>query len=462
MKSVSAELEQPEREKCFLEVVEPKPPLEVIVIGAGNRGRIYSSYSLLRPDRLKVVAVADPVYERAAALGSLFNVKRENLLASYTDVEHRPRIADAAINSTMDQLHVPSTKVLLRNGYHVLLEKPISTNEEEIIELIDLADRKNLKVMVGHVLRYAPFFRTVKNLLNEGMIGRVLAVHSSEHVEYAHYVTSFVRGRWNRSQETAPMMLAKCCHDLDLITWYLDHTRPVSVASYGGLSFFKRENAPKGSANRCLDGCQIETSCVYSARKIYADKNYLWPASVWGDQYQNEDFPDRESRLRILKNDSPYGRCVWRCDNDVVDHQNLIVDFADGAIATHNMFCNTARPTRRVHLVGTHGEIDGDLTEQIIKIHRMTQDARWTTEEINVSETNVAFDTPDGAIQVSHGHGGGDARLIEDFVATILGEPQADGSNSLKHSLAGHQIAFAAEQAMNEGRGVSIKPAKFH
>lgn len=435
---------------------DAKRPLEVIIVGAGNRGHIYSSYALMRPDRLKIVGVVDPVRERAESLAARFEVKKENIFGSYTELADQPRLADAAINCTMDQLHVASTKILLDCGYHVLLEKPISNSESEVIELVKLADARGLKVMVGHVLRYAPFFRRVKQLLSEGTIGRVMTLHSSEHVEYGHHVTSFVRGRWNRAETTSPMLIAKCCHDLDLITWYLDHTKPARVASYGNLSYFKKANAPEGSAARCLDGCQIEGQCVYSARKIYVEKDYLWPASMWGDEYQGDEFPDTEARVRILKEESPYGRCVWRCDNSVVDHQNVIIEFEDGTTATHDMFCNTARPGRRIHLVGTHGEIEGDLTDCEIRIHRMTQDVRWKTEVIKISEADDGFADSNSDIPISHGHGGGDARLMEDFVATIFEEPQADGLNNLRHSLLSHQIAYAADTSMREGRGVAI------
>jgi predicted dehydrogenase len=432
-------------------------PLRVVVVGAGNRGHIYASYALLRPDRLQVVAVADPVAERARALGDRFGVKAENLFESYQAVAARPQMADAAINCTMDQMHLPSSLALLDAGYHILLEKPIASSETEIRQIMDAAKRNRRKVMVGHVLRYAPFYQKIKQLLAAGTIGKIIALHSSENVAYAPYVTSFVRGPWNRSELTMPMILAKCCHDLDLIAWYLESTRPVRVGSFGGLTYFTEKNAPEGSAARCLDGCKIEASCPYSARKLYAEREFIWPASKWGDEFQYDHFPDYETRLKILATTSPFGRCVWHCDNNVVDHQNVIAEFADGTTATHNMWCNTARPTRVMHLIGTDGEIEGDLTSQTIKIHRMSPRDKliWTTEELDVSVKESGA-VPVGAVHITHGHGGGDGRLIEDFVSVALNEHGSDASTLLEHSLAGHQIGFAADLSMREHRMVDI------
>ncbi|HEX2998623.1 MAG TPA: Gfo/Idh/MocA family oxidoreductase [Armatimonadota bacterium] len=422
-----------------------KRPLTVAIVGAGHRSVGYARYALSHPERLRVVAVAEPNDIRREAVAREHQIPAAMQFRSYADLANRPPVADAVINGTMDQLHYDSALPLLENGYHMLLEKPIARTEREVRSLIETARRQERTVMICHVLRYAPFYAKVKELLESGAIGEIIALHSSENVSYHHMAVAYIRGRWNSRERSNPMLLAKCCHDLDLIAWYLSGVPAVRVASFGSLKQFRPENAPAGSAARCLDGCRIEASCPYSARANYVTQN-LWGFYAW-EPIEHLQNPTVEQKLESLRTDNPFGRCVWHCDNDVVDHQTVIVEFANGVTASHNMFGATARPTRTVHLVGSKGEIEGDMIAGRIILRRPNPVAGG-----EYTEETVALDVR------GDGHGGGDAHLIADFVSLLRGEQASRGVTRIEDSLTGHLIAFAADQAMCEQRTVTIEP----
>ncbi len=298
--------------------------------------------------------------------------------------------------------------------------------------------------MICHVLRYAPFYSRIKEAVESGAVGDIVSLRTSENVSYHHMAVGYIRGKWNRRERSTPMLLAKCCHDLDIIAWLLSGTAPVRVASFGGLKQFREENAPPGSAKRCLDGCKIEETCPYSARKNYVDSTW-WEFYPW-EGVEERGKLDREQRLEYLRKDSPFGRCVWHCDNDVVDHQSVIVEFASGATATHDMFCAVARPTRTIHVVGSRGEIEGDLEAGRIVLRKPAPqgpDLGYTEEQIELSVKGDA-------------HGGGDELLVGDFVSHLRGEPTSRGKTRIEDSLAGHLIAFKADEAMTGGRVVKV------
>jgi len=423
-------------------------PLRVAVVGAGNRGTHYARFALNHPDRMNIVALADPDPQRTEAMARRHRVDPAMCFTHYTQLaDHGDRI-DAVINTTMDDLHYASTTALLEAGFDVLLEKPIAGNEAEVRGLIDAAQRTGRTVMICHVLRYAPFYDRIKALIDGGRIGRVMHLHTSEHVSYHHMATAFVRGKWNRAERSNPMILAKCCHDLDLIAWFMDNNPPRRVASFGGLTHFRPEQALDGATDRCLDGCPHETTCVYSARRLYVDRD-LWGPYVW-DTRTRDEAPSREVKLEQLRTTSPYGRCVWRCDNDVVDHQTVNITFDSGATASHDMICTSARSTRTIHLTGTRGEIVGDLTDGtlLVRASDPAQDDGYTEQRIDIE-----IDPEDMAA-----HGGGDDRLIADFVDTLQDRPTAHQRTHIDASLHGHLIAFAAEQSRLEGRTIEIKP----
>lgn len=411
------------------------PPVTVALVGAGHRGVGYATYALQHPDRMKMVAVADPNVSRRNEFGDAHKIPNEARFASH-EALLKQKIADAVINGTMDQDHHKTALPLLKAGYHMLLEKPIAPAESEVKELIATAGKGNLKVMICHVLRYAPFYAAIKEAITSGRLGDLVTIRTSEHVSYHHMAVGYIRGKWNKKHTSTPMLLAKCCHDLDIVAWLMSGVDPVRVSSFGGLKQFKPENAPNGSAKRCLDGCTIEPDCPYSAKKMYVDSTW-WEFYAWEDA-QARGHTSTEAKLKSLKTDSPFGRCVWHCDNDVVDHQSVLIEFANGVTATHDMYTATARPTRTIHLVGSKGELEGDLEDGKIVIRTPApkgNDLGFKEEKIDLS---VKGDS----------HGGGDANLVADFVSWLRNEPTSPGKTRIEDSLAGHRIAFAADHAM--------------
>lgn len=423
-------------------------PVTAVIVGAGHRAVTYAAYSEQRPDRLRIVGVADPSELRRRRAAERFGVPESACLESVDELAARPRFADAAINGTMDQLHVPTSVPLLDAGYHLLLEKPFATGRDEMRALVDAASRNGSHVMVCHVLRYTPFYRAIKERVAAGAIGDVVSVQTVEHVSYHHMAVGFVRGKWRSRAETgSSMLMAKCCHDLDLVVWMKAGSRPAAVSSFGSRSYFRAENAPPGAGTRCLVDCPIEPDCLYSARKHYLDHPDRWSFYVWSG-LEDIDSPTDEQRLELLKT-SDYGRCVWRMDNDVVDRQAVAIEFDDGSTATHNMVGGAARPSRSIHLVGTTGEIQGVFEEQSFTVRRIDPGTEYSEERV---DTDVSGDMQ-GAFG---GHGGGDLRLVDDFVSLVQGEPRSISCTSLDDSIASHLIGFAADAAMEERRVVDL------
>lgn len=418
-------------------------PITAVIVGAGHRSLLYASYAETNPGQFRIVGVVDPDPERRKSTAERFGFPMEHCFASVEQLTAIPRLADAAINGTMDHLHVQTTLPLLKAGYDVLLEKPIGISEEEVMELHHTAKSYGRTVMICHVLRYAPFYANIRQQLETGVIGDIIAIQTEENVSYHHMSTAFVRGKWNSIENCgSPMLMAKCCHDLDLIAWLKGGIRPVKVSSFGSLYQFRKEKAPEGSGTRCLADCPLEETCTYSAKRMYVQQN-LWGAYVWDRTDLATD--DIEGKLESLRTTNPYGRCVWRCDNDVVDHQSVIVEFEDGSTASHSLTGATAKPSRTIHITGTKGEISGTMEEGSFVIRRPNDVPGQTYTEETI-KLNVTADM----------HGGGDLRLVADFVSALRGETPSLSSTSLEKSIYGHQIGFAAERSRTENRIAEI------
>jgi predicted dehydrogenase len=419
-------------------------PITAVVVGAGHRAMLYASYAKLHPDRLRIVGVVEPDPVRRSKAAELYTVPVSACFASVDQLITSPKIADSVINGTMDDLHVKTTIPLLEAGYHVLLEKPIGVNMKEILELQEVAHRFNRIVMICHVLRYAPFYAAVRKVIEQGEIGKIINVQTAEHVSYHHTAVSFIRGKWNNEKNCgSPMLIQKCCHDLDIIAWMMGGARPVKVASFGSLMQFKPEFAPEGAGKRCLVDCQIEDSCAYSARKNYLDQG-LWGFYVWNNEYLGASLTEEEKWIH-LRDTSPYGRCVWHCDNDVVDHQSVIMEFEGGATASHNMIGATARPCRTLYIVGSQGEIQGTLEDGhfVIRKPDPRKGKSFTEKEITIDVTDDS-------------HGGGDLLLVEDFVRVLQGSQPSISYTVLDESIYGHVIGFAAEKSRKQQQVESI------
>ncbi|TVQ18284.1 MAG: gfo/Idh/MocA family oxidoreductase [Spirochaetaceae bacterium] len=424
--------------------------LSCVIVGAGHRAVAYASYALTNPDELEVVAVADPSPLRRELAAKRFGLPPERCFESAEALAAGPMLADFAINGTMDHQHVPTSLPLLDRGYDLLLEKPFATNESELWTLVESARRNGRRIAICHVLRHAPFYEAIRSRVAGGLIGDILNVQAVEHVSYHHMGIGFIRGKWSRTDYCrSTMLMSKSCHDLDLLAWMKSGVAPVRVSSFGSNFQFRSERAPAGAGTRCVVDCPIESDCLYSARKHYLDHPKRWAFYVW-DSLEHIDEPTDEDRLESLRT-SPYGRCVWKTDMNVVDHQSVVVEFADGCTATLNMIGGAAKPSRSIHLVGTHGEIQGNLEDSRFAVrHIDPRPGHEYSQEI--VDLNVGGDMT-GA---RGGHGGGDERLVADFLRYLNGESPSLSSTTLDDSIAGHLIGFSANRSLDEGRTVDI------
>lgn len=408
--------------------------VSVALIGAGERGmNCYAPYALRNPQEIEFVAVADADPEKVEKFKTTYNLSEDMCFGSWEEMLERPKLADAVIICTSDRLHYIPTIKALERGYHVLLEKPMSPDPLECIKLDEGARMYKRLLSVCHVLRYTDFYSTVKKLLDEGKIGDLVSIHHIENVGYWHQAHSFVRGNWRNSKESSPMILAKCCHDTDILLW-LANADCERIASFGSLMHFKKENAPKGAPERCLDGCPAEKSCPYYAPDLYLTENTDWPTSAIS--------LDRslEARIKALK-EGPYGRCVYHCDNDVVDHQVVSMEFSNGVTATFTMCAFSHDVFRETKLMGTMGEICGSPEKNVIEVYDFKSGKK---EVINLSSSEF-------------GHSGGDDGIMRDFVRLVRSDGREQGRTDSSISVQSHLIAFAAEKSRLEKRTVDLK-----
>ena len=409
-------------------------PITVTLIGAGMRGMIYTGYAVSKPHELQIVAVADPDVQKRQLCQEKYGIADNRCYESWDDLFAGPRVSDAVFICTQDRDHYEPTMKALSAGYHVLLEKPMSPHWEQCLAMGRQAEEHYRVFTICHVLRYSPFFQTIKRILDEGRIGRLMSIQHNENVAYWHQAHSYVRGKWRRTDESSPMILAKSCHDLDIIQW-LAGTPCVSVASYGHLSHFRPEEAPPGAPQFCLDGCPVEDSCVYYAPDIYLKPDGGWKAaSVCAD-------PSYEARYAALKK-GPYGRCVYHCDNDVVDHQVVSLSFEQDITAVFTMSAFTNDSSRTLKLMGTRGELRASMDRNEIEITLFGSGQRET----------ITLTDPGGHV----GHGGGDLRLVRDFVQAVRHHGSYDSATSAKASVQSHLMAFAAERSRLEQRMVPL------
>ncbi|GAB6988558.1 Gfo/Idh/MocA family protein [Paenibacillus pini] len=409
--------------------------ITVALIGAGLRGINYLEYALQHPHELEVVAVAEPVQERRDNFKAKHSLADEVCYESWDDLLNQPRLADAVLICTQDTQHFEPTMRALEAGYHVLLEKPMSPNPEECILMEEMATKVNRVFSICHVLRYTQFFSTIKELLQQGTIGQLMSIQHNENVGYWHQAHSFVRGNWRRKDESSPMILAKSCHDLDILLWLAD-AECVRVSSFGSLTHFTAQQAPEGAPLRCLDGCPVADDCLYYAPKHYLTDDTNWPTSAISDDMSYD------ARYQALLN-GPYGRCVYHCDNDVVDHQVVNLEFANAVTAAFTMSAFTRDVSRTMKLMGTKGEIRGAMEKNEIEI------LHFGSGKVE----RIRFEDMGGHV----GHGGGDMGLFKDFLRLVRDDGKSQGLTSAAHSVQSHLMAFAAEQSRIDGNTIVLQ-----
>ena len=430
-------------------IIMEQKPVTAIIVGAGHRAFVYSKLAKTDPDKLKIVGVADPNPVRRQKAMEEFGFGEDMCFESADELAEKGKLADAIINGTMDEQHLVTSIPLLNAGYDMLLEKPFAVNEKEMRELVACAKKNNSKVMICHVLRYTPFYYGIKEIVNSGEIGDIINIQTTEHVSYHHLSTSYVRGKWANSKKChTSMLLAKCCHDLDIMMWMMSETKPKKISSFGGKFQFKPENAPAGAGTICMKDCPLVDTCVYSTKRLYIDHPDRWAFYVW-DALEGIKNPTIEDKINLMKSDSPYARCIYKCDNDVVDHQSVMVEFESGATGTHNMVGGSSEPRRDIHIIGTKGEIFGNFEDSKFTVLKINPSPDAHNEECDVEEHDLRV-TGD-MVGAYGGHGGGDERLAADFVKFIRGEEHSLACTSIFDSVAGHLSVYLADQSRENG-----------
>lgn len=412
--------------------------MRLALIGAGQRGMIYAEYACFQKN-IEIAAVVEPHDERRAIAAEKFHIAPENCFrdADSFFAAHIP--CDAVIIASMDKDHYKEAMAALECNYDLLLEKPISPDIGECIGIWQKAKAHKRKVIVCHVLRYTNFFSEIKRILDSGELGRVIAIQHNENVGNYHMAHSFVRGNWRNSEQSSPIIMQKSCHDMDILTWLVG-SEAKRISSFGSLVHFRPENAPEGSAERCLD-CKLGESCHYNALRAYLPVRGSWPATLLGSDQSEEG-------IRRALETSQYGRCVYHCDNNVCDHQVTLIEFKNGVHASFILSGFTNRMNRTLKIMCEQGEIRAEDEHGIIEITRFNANAVERTEQQVIR-----------AELVGGAHGGGDVLLMEDFLETI----QTGGTDSrtlIDRSVESHIMACAAEESRVTGKVVDMDELK--
>ncbi len=416
--------------------------LKVALVGAGNRGTTYTDKMLERPDKFQVVAVAEPIESRREDIKKKHGIADDMCFTDWREMFKNGKIADVAIVATMDRDHFEPAMAAIDLKYDLLLEKPVSPEPEECIKIANNAEKNGVKVIVCHVLRYTPMFNKIKDIIESGKIGRVMSINHEECVGNVHQSHSFVRGNWGNSDKSSCMLLQKSCHDMDILQWLLDK-KCKKVQSFGTLSYFTRENAPEGSPEYCIEGCPMADTCHYNAVKLYLDdKENDWFRTTC----TREANPTDEMVEKSLRT-TQYGKCVYKCDNNVVDHQTVNLLFEDNVTVTFTMNAFN-KGGRFLHIMGTNGELraaaDGDSPIEVFD---------FDTRETEIIEITAA----DG---ITGGHGGGDDGIVDALHGAITGTYTGRSLSDVGISCNNHLIVFAAEESRKTNTVIDFEEYK--
>ncbi len=416
--------------------------LKVILIGAGSRGQSYTN--LMTDDRFKVVAVAEPFEERREYIKTKHNIPDNMCFSDWKDVLALPKMADLVIISTQDRMHYEPAMKAISLEYNLLLEKPAAPTPQECLDIAAFAKEKGVKILVCHVLRYTPFYSKIKELILEDKLGKVISVHHNECVGNVHQSHSYVRGNWHSTEKSSNMLLAKSCHDIDIIQWLVD-SKCTKTHSFGSLSYFTKENAPDGAPDYCIDGCPHAEECYYNAVKLYLeDEDNSW----FRGTSTNMVNPTNEDVEYALRN-TQYGKCVFKCENDVVDHQVVNMEFENGATASFNM-CAFNLGGRHTRVMGTKGELYGDMDNDIIDLYD------FATREHTI--IHPAKGIVDGSL--AGGHGGGDSGILNTLYKYLTEGYDGAWLSEIEISVENHLATFAAEESRLKNKVVNVEDFK--
>jgi predicted dehydrogenase len=465
--------------------------ITAILIGAGNRGMdTYGTFALKYPGKLKFVAVAEPIRYRREKFAQIHEIPSNRSYNTWEDMLSENKIADVAFICTQDQMHVEPTLEALDKGYNVLLEKPMAHTLEGCIKIFKKVEETSRILGVCHVLRYTNFFSTIKDTIQKGLLGDIVNISHRENVSWYHMAHSFVRGNWRNVKSSSPMILAKCCHDLDLLYWMVG-AKTKKISSFGGLKHFASMNAPKNSPDYCVEGCPIESSCLYYAPRIYINivpiiqvleksnqigfkilanlrKKHIklltmlskpikllhrlrywreWPVEPLYSGLPEESIEDYsdETKMKILKT-SPYGRCVYKCDNDVVDHQVVNIEFENNVTANLIMHGFSEREGRTLRIDGTKATLYGQFSDSGQEI-LLFDHFSGTEKVIFTQKLSIG----------SSGHGGGDFALVDAFLETLLNKSKSQPLTNAYETLESHLMAFAANESRLQAKVIDMQ-----
>lgn len=418
----------------------------VAILGLGSRGQNYGKH-LFKKEGVEIVAICDKLQPKIDKFSKIWNIPQDKCFTSDEEFFAKGKMADVLLVTTQDKDHYGHAVKALNLGYHLLLEKPVSPVIEETLEIERLAREKNRKVLVCHVLRYAPYYKKVKEIISSGMLGDIMTIEHSEHIAYWHFTHSYVRGLWRKESETSPMLLAKCCHDMDLLYWFCD-SKAKKLNSFGELRFFRKENAPAGCADNCFD-CKYRKECLYDAEKLYVGEKTAFGRKKKVFQWSPTAFSlskDKDDVLNALKNDPKgklWARCVYRCDNDVCDSQTINMDMQNGIKISVTVDAFNSKDHRHTEIRGTKGELYADDSGSVLYLHLFGKKPKKIIVNI---------------IPVIKGHFGGDQGVINAIMNfDIDTNEQSSDYSWIKDTVESHRIVAAAELSRKEGgRVVSL------
>lgn len=419
-------------------------PIKVVILGCGSRGKGFAKRMAALPQMYQVVAVADPLEKCLEQMQDILGIAPEDCYSDWREILSQPKMADVAVIATMDKDHYEPAMAAIEQGYHLLLEKPVAPTPEECADIAHAAEKAGVAVVVCHVLRYAPFYRKVKELLLADAIGTPMSIVMVEGVGHIHYSSSYVRGQWHSEAETTPMLMAKSCHDLDMIQWLMD--RPCKqVQSFGSLTHFTPDQAPEGAPVRCADGgCPAGDTCPYNCMKIYyedrTERNFYRRGCTKG--ISTKRIPDDEEVLPVLQN-TDYGLCVYHAHNDVTDHQVVNMEFEGGATASFSVNAFN-EGGRYIRIFGTKGELYANASDTEIQVYSFADSQRHSVPVLKTDESIVG------------GHGGGDDGIVRDLYDYLRGDYQGHSIATIDTSVKNHFIGFAAEVARHSNTVVSV------
>ena len=433
-----------EYELNFGEVYKPidnplKRPITAITCGAGNRGNVYGDYAVAFPEQIKIVGVAEPIVLRNERYVKKHGIPESNRFKTWEDVFTIPKFADVIIITMPDNLHYEPCMKAMEMGYNVLLEKPMAQTAQQCRDILAMTRKTGRIVAVCHVLRYSPYFIRMKQLIEEGAIGELISFQHMEPIEHIHMSHSYVRGNWHDSKATTPIILAKSCHDLDILRWMIGKNCK-NIVAMGDLKWFRRENAPQGSTDRCMNGCSVEATCPYSAMRIYyRERGWLYVFDL-----PDEKDKQGEAILEYLRTTN-YGRCVYRMDNDQPDHYIVSMRFGGNITANFSMEAFTSYGGRRTRVMGSMGDMVGDMEELTVTDFRTQKSVKLVPKAEELKHFKDS------------GHGGGDWMLMRDFVTAIANQDPARLTSTINQSIESHLMGFAAEESRQTDRVVEVR-----